>query len=113
MLPQGIELEKRYTRRGFWLSIQDSDDKQALVAWRVWQAGNPGSGAGIPGERKAQAMARIVQPALEVEDLEASDRGLQASGSEILSPAGELPVKFLDVRGVVAALVAVGRYKTP
>ncbi len=50
---------------------------------------------------------------IEVEDLEASVRELQAAGCEILSPPGELPVKFRDVSGVVAELVPVGRYKTP
>ena len=50
---------------------------------------------------------------IEVEDLEASVRELKASGCEILSPPGELPVKFRDPNGVVAELVPVGRYKTP
>ncbi len=50
---------------------------------------------------------------IEVEDLEASVRELLATGCEILSPPGELPVKFRDPSGVVAELVPVGRYKTP
>ncbi len=50
---------------------------------------------------------------VEVEDLEASVRELLATGCEILSPPGELPVKFRDVSGVVAELVPVGRYKKP
>lgn len=50
---------------------------------------------------------------IEVEDLEASVGELKANGCEILSPPGELPVKFRDVSGVVAELVPVGRYKTP
>ena len=50
---------------------------------------------------------------IEVEDLEASVRELKASGCEILSPPGELPVKFRDPNGVVAELVPVGRYETP
>jgi len=50
---------------------------------------------------------------IEVEDLEASIKELQATGCEILSPPGELPVKFRDVSGVVAELVPVGRYKKP
>lgn len=58
-------------------------------------------------------MPRIVHLALKVEDLEASVRELEASGCEILSPPGELPVKFRDVSGVVAELVPVGRYKKP
>ncbi|MBI4573756.1 MAG: hypothetical protein HY713_10805 [candidate division NC10 bacterium] len=58
-------------------------------------------------------MARMVHIALKVEDLEASVRELLATGCEILSPPGELPVKFRDPTGVVAELVPVGRYKTP
>jgi lactoylglutathione lyase len=50
---------------------------------------------------------------IEVEDLEASIKELKAAGCEILSPPGELPVKFRDVSGVVAELVPVGRYKKP
>ncbi len=50
---------------------------------------------------------------IEVEDVETSVRELRAAGCEILSPPGELPVKFRDVSGVVAELVPVGRYKTP
>jgi catechol 2,3-dioxygenase-like lactoylglutathione lyase family enzyme len=50
---------------------------------------------------------------IEVEDLEASVLELKAAGCEIISPPGELPVKFRDVSGVVAELVPVGRYKTP
>lgn len=50
---------------------------------------------------------------IEVEDLEASIKQLNTSGCEILSPPGEVPVKFRDVSGVVAELVPVGRYKKP
>ena len=50
---------------------------------------------------------------IEVEDPEASVRELEATGCEILSPPGELPVKFRDPSGLVAELVPVGRYKTP
>lgn len=50
---------------------------------------------------------------IEVEDLEASVQELKATGCEILSPPGEVPVKFRDVSGVVAELVPVGRYKKP
>jgi lactoylglutathione lyase len=50
---------------------------------------------------------------IEVENLEASVGELKASGCEIISPPGELPVKFRDPSGVVAELVPVGRYKKP
>ncbi len=50
---------------------------------------------------------------IEVEDLEASIKELKAAGCELLSPPGELPVKFRDVSGVVAELVPVGRYRKP
>lgn len=48
-----------------------------------------------------------------MKDLEAAVQELKAAGCEILSPPGEVPVKFRDVSGVVAELVPVGRYKTP
>lgn len=48
---------------------------------------------------------------IEVEDLQAAVIQLQAAGCEILSPAGEVPVKFRDPNGVVAELVPPGRYR--
>jgi lactoylglutathione lyase len=48
---------------------------------------------------------------IEVEDLGAAAAELQAAGCEILSPPGEIPVKFRDPNGVVAELVPPGRYK--
>jgi catechol 2,3-dioxygenase-like lactoylglutathione lyase family enzyme len=50
---------------------------------------------------------------IEVEDVAASVGELRAAGCEILSPPGELPVKFRDPSGVVAELVPKGRYKKP
>ena len=47
---------------------------------------------------------------IEVEDLQAAVVRVQAAGCEILSPAGEVPVKFRDPSGVVAELVPPGRY---
>jgi lactoylglutathione lyase len=48
---------------------------------------------------------------IEVEDLQAALAELQTAGCEILSPAGEIPVKFRDPSGVVAELVPAGRYQ--
>ena len=48
---------------------------------------------------------------IEVDDLEAALAQVQAAGCEILSPAGEVPIKFRDPSGVVAELVPPGRYK--
>ena len=48
---------------------------------------------------------------IEVEDLQAAVVELQAAGCEILSPAGEIPVKFRDPNGVIAELVPPGRYR--
>jgi lactoylglutathione lyase len=48
---------------------------------------------------------------IEVEDLQSAAAGLKAAGCEILSPPGEVPVKFRDPNGVVAELVPPGRYK--
>ena len=50
---------------------------------------------------------------IEVEDLEASTEELRASGCELLSAPGEIPVKFRDPNGVVAELIPAGRYKKP
>jgi hypothetical protein len=50
---------------------------------------------------------------IEVEDLEASAQALGASGCEIISPPGEIPIKFRDPNGVVAELVPAGRYRKP
>jgi predicted enzyme related to lactoylglutathione lyase len=47
---------------------------------------------------------------IEVEDLEAARVEILAAGCEILSPAGEIPVKFRDPNGVVAELVPPNRY---
>jgi hypothetical protein len=58
-------------------------------------------------------MPKIVHLALKVTDLEASVGELKATGCEILSPPGELPVKFRDPNGIVAELVPVGRYRQP
>jgi predicted enzyme related to lactoylglutathione lyase len=48
---------------------------------------------------------------IEVEDLQAALAQVQAAGCEILSPAGEVPIKFRDPSGVFAELVPPGRYK--
>ena len=48
---------------------------------------------------------------IEVDDLQAALAELEAAGCEILSPAGEIPVKFRDPNGVVAELVPPGRYR--
>jgi len=48
---------------------------------------------------------------IEVDDLQAALVELQAAGCEILSPAGEIPIKFRDPNGVVAELVPAGRYQ--
>ena len=50
---------------------------------------------------------------IEVENVKASEDELRAAGCEILSPSGEIPVKFRDPNGVVAELVPAGRYKKP
>ena len=50
---------------------------------------------------------------IEVEDLQAAVVELQAAGCEILSPPGEVPVKFRDPNGVIAELVPPGRYNKP
>ena len=47
---------------------------------------------------------------IEVDDLQAAVAELVAAGCDILSPAGEIPVKFRDPNGVVAELVPPGRY---
>jgi lactoylglutathione lyase len=49
---------------------------------------------------------------IEVQDLQAAIAELEATGCQILSPAGEIPVKFRDPNGVVVELVPPGRYKT-
>ncbi len=48
---------------------------------------------------------------IEVDDLTAAASRLQAAGCAILSPPGEVPIKFRDPNGVVAELVPPGRYK--
>jgi lactoylglutathione lyase len=48
---------------------------------------------------------------IEVEDLQTASNELREAGCEILSPAGEIPIKFRDPNGVVAELVPPGRYK--
>jgi len=50
---------------------------------------------------------------IEVENLEASAHALKSSGCEIISPPGEIPIKFRDPNGVVAELVPAGRYGKP
>ena len=70
------------------------------------------------GEESPEAVASGEGPCIhhfgiEVEDLEASVEAARAAGCEILSPPGEIPVKFRDPNGVVAELVPVGRYKKP
>jgi predicted enzyme related to lactoylglutathione lyase len=47
---------------------------------------------------------------IEVEDVQATLAQLREAGCEILSPAGEIPVKFRDPNGVVAELVPPNRY---
>jgi lactoylglutathione lyase len=51
--------------------------------------------------------------ALEVDDVAKSTEMLKASGCEIISDPGVLPVKFRAVGGTVAEVVPVGRYKKP
>ena len=48
---------------------------------------------------------------IEVDDLQAAVGELSAAGCTILSPEGEIPIKFRDPNGVVAELVPPGRYK--
>jgi catechol 2,3-dioxygenase-like lactoylglutathione lyase family enzyme len=48
---------------------------------------------------------------IEVEDLQAAAVELRAAGCEILTPPGEVPVKFRDPNGLVAELVPPGRYR--
>lgn len=50
---------------------------------------------------------------LEVEDVPRSTELLKASGCQIISDPGVLPVKFRAPGGTVAELVPVGRYKKP
>ena len=47
---------------------------------------------------------------IEVDDLKAAIVEIEAAGCEILSPAGEVPVKFRDPNGIIAELVPPGRY---
>jgi lactoylglutathione lyase len=51
--------------------------------------------------------------ALEVEDVAKTTQLVKANGCEIISDPGVMPVKFRAVGGVVAELVAVGRYPKP
>jgi len=48
--------------------------------------------------------------AVEVEDLEASTRDIQALGCEVVSDPGVIPVKFRAPGGTLAELVEIGRY---
>jgi lactoylglutathione lyase len=48
---------------------------------------------------------------IEVDDLQTAATELRAAGCEMLSPPGEIPVKFRDPNGVVAELVPAGRYR--
>jgi lactoylglutathione lyase len=48
---------------------------------------------------------------IEVDDLQAAAAELRTMGCDILSPPGEIPVKFRDPNGVVAELVPAGRYR--
>jgi len=48
---------------------------------------------------------------IEVDDVEAFAKALTASGGEILSAPGKLPVKFRAPGGPVAEVVPRGRYK--
>ena len=47
---------------------------------------------------------------IEVDDLQAAASELEATGCEIMSAAGEVPIKFRDPNGLVAELVPRGRY---
>ena len=68
------------------------------------------------GTRSAESRASGEGPcihhfAIEVENLEKATREIEASGCEVVSDPGVVPVKFRAVGGTVAELVPVGRYK--
>jgi len=46
-----------------------------------------------------------------VADLEASTRRVREAGGQILTPPGEVPVKFRDPDGAICELVPFGRYQ--
>lgn len=46
-----------------------------------------------------------------VADLEAWIRRVREAGGEVLTPLGEIPVKFRDPDGAICELVPFGRYK--
>jgi len=46
-----------------------------------------------------------------VADLEAWIRRVREAGGQVLSPPGEIPVKFRDPDGAICELVPFGRYK--
>ena len=46
-----------------------------------------------------------------VADLEAWTRRVREAGGEVLTPIGEVPVKFRDPDGAICELVPFGRYK--
>ncbi len=48
---------------------------------------------------------------IEVEDMEAFQKTLEASGAQIVSEPGKLPVKFRAPGGPIAEIIPVGRYK--
>ncbi|MES2978557.1 MAG: VOC family protein [Pseudomonadota bacterium] len=69
------------------------------------------------GSDSAEASASGAGPCIhhfgiEVEDLEASTREIQANGCVVVSDPGVIPVKFRAPGGTVAELVEIGRYKT-
>ena len=51
--------------------------------------------------------------AVEVDDIKASTKQVQAYGCEIISDPGVIPVKFRAPGGTVCELVPKGRYKKP
>ncbi len=47
-----------------------------------------------------------------VDDLEAWTRRVREAGGQVLTPPGEVPVKFRDPDGTICELVPFGRYRT-
>jgi lactoylglutathione lyase len=71
-----------------------------------------------PGTQSAESKAAGEGPcihhfAVEVDDIKASTRQVQAYGCEIISDPGVIPVKFRAPGGTVCELVPKGRYKKP
>ena len=49
--------------------------------------------------------------AIEVPDIEKATAAIRASGCEVVSDPGVIPVKFRALGGTIAELVPIGRYK--